>query len=54
MIEEGSTTEVTTLPLDEFNQGEWEIDVTGNEGVVAIMPLVPFIYEPVVYWTEVE
>ena len=54
LIQEGTASPVVALPLDTFNQGEWTVEVTANEGVLAIMPLVPFVYEPVVYWVEVE
>jgi len=54
LIQEGTASPVVVLPLDTFNQGEWTVEVTANEGVLAIMPLVPFVYEPVVYWVEVE
>ena len=53
-IQDGREPQVMTLPLDSFNQGEWTVEATNEGGVLVIMPLAPFIYEPTSYWLEVE
>ena len=53
-IQEGRTPQVIPLPLDRFNQGEWTVEGLNEGGVLVIMPLAPFIYEPTNYWLEVE
>jgi hypothetical protein len=53
-IQEGRTPQVVTLTLDRFNQGEWSVEGLNEGGVLVIMPLTPFIYEPTNYWLEVE
>lgn len=52
-IQEGQTPQITPLPLDIYNQGEWSLQVE-NDSVLVVMPLTPFIYEPANYWLAVE
>lgn len=53
-IEDGRSPVVMPLSLDEFNQGEWTVQVPNEGGVLVVMPLTPFIYEPARYWVEIE
>lgn len=54
LIQEGRNPLVTRLPLDNFNQGQWTLDLGNSSGILAITPLTPFIYTPADYWLSIQ
>lgn len=54
LIHRGNPPRVTSLALDEFNQGQWTVELGPEGAVVAIMPLTPFVEGPSSYWLYVE
>lgn len=54
LIQEGRNPLVTKLPLDQFNQGQWTIDLGNSNGILAITPLTPFIHTPANYWLSIQ
>ena len=53
LIEGGPNPTVRSLPLNDFNQGQWPITIGKGGGVLVITPLNPFIAEPATYWLQV-
>lgn len=53
LIEEGPEPEITTLPLDRLNQGEWTVDIGKGGAVLVIVPTTPFLKQPADYWLQV-
>jgi hypothetical protein len=54
LIEEGPNPTVTTLALNESNQGQWTIPIGKGGGVLVIMPQTAFTSETATYWLAVE
>lgn len=54
LIEEGPEPQVTPLPLDAFNQGQWSIDIGKGGAVLVITPLTPFTDKTADYWLKIE
>lgn len=54
LIEEGPNPTVTTLALNESNQGQWTIPIGKGGGVLVIMPQTSFTSETATYWLTVE
>lgn len=54
LIEGGPTPVVTTLDLNHMNQGRWELNIGKGGGVLAVVPLTPFIDEQATYWLNIE
>ncbi|MCA9940227.1 MAG: immune inhibitor A, partial [Anaerolineales bacterium] len=53
LIDNGNPTQVYSLPLNAFNQGQATFDLGRRGGVLVIMPQTPFINQPASYWLEV-
>lgn len=51
-IQTGASPQITPLPLDIFNQAEWVLETGSSGGVLIIMPVTPYIYQPAAYWLE--
>ena len=54
LIEAGPEPRVTSLPLNELNQGQWTVDIGQGGGVLIVTPLTPFINETASYWLSLE
>ncbi|MCA9944311.1 MAG: immune inhibitor A [Anaerolineales bacterium] len=54
LIEEGPNPTVTTLPLNQSNQGQWTLPIGKEGGVLVIMPQTAFTNETATYWLSVE
>ncbi|MAT95814.1 MAG: hypothetical protein CL608_01505 [Anaerolineaceae bacterium] len=54
LIEEGPNPTVTTLALNDSNQGQWTIPIGKGGGVLVIMPQTAFTSETATYWLTVE
>jgi hypothetical protein len=54
LIEDGPEPRVTTLPLNSFNQAQWQLDIGKGGAVLVIIPTTPFVSETAVYWLQVE
>lgn len=54
LIEEGPNPTVTTLALNQSNQGQWTLDIGKGGGVLVIMPQTAFTSETATYWLTVE
>lgn len=54
LIREGNAAEVIPLALDELNRARVTLDLGSEGGVLAIMPLTPFVESPARYWLSVE
>ncbi|MBK8985973.1 MAG: immune inhibitor A [Chloroflexi bacterium] len=54
LIEGGPIPSVTRLPLNELNQGRWELEIGKGGGILAITPLTPFIEQSANYWLKLE
>lgn len=53
LIEEGPDPSVTTMTLNELNQGKWIVDIGKGGGVLVIMPQAPFVNNPAQYWLNI-
>ncbi len=51
---EGPNPNVTRLSLNELNQGQWQLEIGKNGGVLAITPLTPYVNSPANYWLKIE
>ena len=54
LIEGGPDPRVTSLPLNELNQGQWTVDIGNGGGVLVVTPLTPFINETATYWLSLQ
>ncbi len=54
LIEEGPNPTVTTLALNEHNQGQWTVPIGKGGGVLVIMPQTAFTNETATYWLTIE
>ncbi|MCI0576256.1 MAG: immune inhibitor A [Chloroflexi bacterium] len=54
LIQFGAPPQVTPLPLNELNQGQWHVTLGPGGGVLVITPLTPFTVDPASYWLVVE
>ncbi len=54
LIETGPDPTVTTLDLNNFNQGQWSRSIGKGGGVLVITPLTPFTTDPATYWLQIE
>lgn len=54
LIQEGSPVQVLPLTLDDFNQGQWTVELGPEGGVLSLVPLTPFAGEPANYWLHVD
>jgi len=54
LIVAGPDPKVTTIPLNEFNQGEWTTDIGKGGGVLVVTPLTPFNNETADYWLHID
>ena len=54
LIQEGPNPTVETFSLDALNQGQWDVEIGKGGAVLVIVPTTPFVYEPAVYWLQVE
>ncbi len=54
LIHKGTSPRVVALDLDEFNQGQWTVELGPEGAVLAIMPVTPFATEAANYWLFVE
>ncbi|MCA9962165.1 MAG: hypothetical protein KC443_24185, partial [Anaerolineales bacterium] len=50
LIQLGDVPTVQTLPLNDLNQGQLEVKLGSDGGVLVIMPLTPFTSNPGTYW----
>ena len=50
IIQNGNTPRVTALALDDLNRFQGEVELGADGGVLAIMPLTPFVQEKAHYW----
>lgn len=50
----GATPEVRALPLDEFNQGQWSVELGRDGGTLIITPLTPFASNVARYWLALD
>lgn len=53
LIEDGPNPTVSSLPLNDFNQGQWPLTIGKGGGVLVITPLTPFIVDPAAYWLQI-
>lgn len=53
-LESGPSPNVTRLPLNRLNQGQWVVEVGKGGGALAIIPLTPFIDDAASYWLHIE
>lgn len=49
-VEEGPNPTVTPIPLNEYNQAEWPLNIGKGGGTLIIMPQTPFVDNPATYW----
>jgi immune inhibitor A len=54
LIQAGNFPLVTPLELNELNQGNWNLELGSEGGVLAIAALTPHIGEPASYWLQIE
>ncbi len=54
LIEENPNPTITSLPLNELNQGQWSLTVGKGGIVLVITPLTPFTADPATYWLQVK
>ena len=54
LIEDGPNPVVTTLALNESNQGQWTLPIGKGGGVLVIMPQTSFTNATATYWLTVE
>lgn len=54
IIQYGEQTQVTQLPLNSFNQGQWTVELGPGGGTLVLIPLTPFIDTPANYWLKVQ
>jgi immune inhibitor A len=50
----GGGPQVSTLPLNALNQGQWTVDLGNEGGVLVITALTPFTTETADYWLSIE
>lgn len=53
LIHQGETPQVTPLPLNALNQGQWTVELGEMGGVLVIMPVTPFTNDSANYWLAV-
>ncbi len=53
LIKLGDTPQVETLPLDEFNRYQGQVDLGSDGGILIVMPLTPFVEEQARYWLKI-
>lgn len=53
LVENGSSPRVRPLPLNDFNQGRWRLDLGEEGGTLIVIPLTPFTDQMARYWVEV-
>lgn len=46
--------QITPLPLNSFNQGQWSIELGSTGGTLVIIPLTPFVDTPANYWIKLQ
>ncbi|GJM41273.1 MAG: hypothetical protein DHS20C20_15550 [Ardenticatenaceae bacterium] len=54
LIEEGPNPVVTTLDLNQQNQGQWTVSIGKTGGVLVIMPQTAFTNDSATYWLSIE
>ncbi len=52
-IEDGPNPTVTSMTLNELNQGKWILDIGKGGGVLVIMPQSPFVNDSAHYWLNI-
>lgn len=53
LIQDHAPYSVQELPLDSWNQGQWQVELGRNGATLLIMPQTPFARQPARYWLEV-
>ncbi|MCA9971367.1 MAG: immune inhibitor A, partial [Anaerolineales bacterium] len=53
LIHPGATPRVETLPLDDWNQGTWTVELGPNGGVLVITTATPFVADTGDYWLDI-
>lgn len=54
LIQNGPVPQVTSLVLNERNQGQWVVEFGPEGGVLVITALTPFTHDPASYWLVVQ
>lgn len=54
IVQYGERPQVTQLPLNSFNQGQWTVELGPGGGTLVIVPLTPFIDTPANYWIKLQ
>jgi hypothetical protein len=52
LVEEGTPPRVRPLSLNDFNQGQWPLELGEDGGTLIIIPLTPFTDRMARYWVE--